>query len=318
MAKGKYLILCLILPIKSFANPWLPKEGQSKYIAEFSNYNINNYFVEIERRAYIDIETKIALLSKQISIIKHNTRIAASNNQVTAADNPLVNNFLDHRIREVNENIANLRLVQQNLILNPKLWHSSTIIEYGASEDYSYGITGNLSKCKYSNNNSRIDDFGLFFKYKLYQNKHNIFTLQPKFFLSGDRKAINITAMLGNSSKRKSKIGNFDLDIFRYLIAGVTKYFNPTNGLQQIQYNSEITSGVKFEDSLIFMLKAMHELNPRSRKIYNSVLRREILVAKNIGNKSDLYLSFGYFSLNSLSARRNIANGYSAGLWIEI
>ena len=66
------------------------------------------------------------------------------------------------------------------------------------------------------------------------------------------------------------------------------------------------------------MLKAMHELNPRSRKIYNSVLRREILVAKNIGNKSDLYLSFGYFSLNSLSARRNIANGYSAGLWIEI
>ena len=49
-----------------------------------------------------------------------------------------------------------------------------------------------------------------------------------------------------------------------------------------------------------------------------SHLRREILVAKNIGNKSDLYLSFGYFSLNSLSARRNIANGYSAGLWIEI
>ena len=329
------------------ANPWLPEPGGWKYNLQYSKYTTPKSVKFYERDLYFLLE-KEQLLSKN-NLAQYKTSLndkidqrkmvllAINQNQLNALgavdkqnakdslferdlDLQILYNRINNQTKDTEQYIQQLKNDQQKLITSYHKWSASSSVEYGLDKHISYGISGTrIKEVNKLDTNKQVDNFSIFFKGKLYGKKGYALTLQPKFLTIGDMQGADFTLMLGKSHIMKRKVFGKEVEVFGYSAFGVTRFLN-TN---MSQIHAEVTSGIKWNDSTILMNQESEDFNPGFPKTYKRVLRSQFTIAQDLNfasiePRNKVYLTFSYFSVDSVKANRNLSIGYSIGLWLEL
>lgn len=290
MAQGKYLVF-LAYPLLAFSTPWIPEEGAWKYSFEASsNFKPKTYVQEYDKykqieRGIIALENSMHKINIKISLLKDNARNQENRNRLEF--------YRQHRKDDTSKLKAQLKKIEGYLYLDYKLGSFSNEIEYGYSENSSFGFASNLSRTKYSNS-TRARIFG---KYKLYEKKKKILSIKPHIDIEEGRAIPGIDVIWGGSKKTK-KLDNFAYSSFGIMPGPI--------------YSYETTMGSRFKDYII-ILQAFGRLEKNPTKLYEHLLRKQYKIAKEFS--PEFTISIGYFQDLSLSARRPLSNGFNIGIW---
>jgi hypothetical protein len=278
-----------------------------------ANHNITKNATK-ERTEYLQAEKEIMLLHRAIDDINLKTALAKDNSQ-NLEDQLRLEAYKNHKIDAIKIYIKQLRLLQHHLYHDYKLWEWGHGIEYGYNEYFSYGMNGNFSKAK-----SREDtNIGLFVKYKMLHHGNYIVTLKPNFHFGKMSNIMGVDIIFGTSKKIKPKKNKLETEIFHYDSIGITKHIDQYKATNNIGYSFETCTGVKLKTNILLITQTINQLNPESIGLYRNIFRKQFKIAKEIEiNSSKLSLSVGYFTINSLSAKKYIGAGYMVGIWIEI
>ncbi len=341
------LILWFLCVSHVQANPWLPEPGGWKYNLQYSKYATPKSIKFYERDLYFALEREQILLKNNLAqykislkdeidqresalLILHQNQLNGLNvlDKQNAKDRifkdnldlQILYNRINNQIKDAEQYIQQLKNDQQKLITAYHKWSASSSVEYGLDKHISYGISGTrIKEVNKLDTNKQVDNFSIFFKGKLYGKKGYALTLQPKFLTLGDMQGADFTLMLGKSHIMKRKVFGKEVEVFGYSAFGVTRFLN-TN---MSQTHAEVTSGIKWNDSTILMNQESEDFNPGFPKTYKRVVRSQFTIAQDLNfasiePRNKVYLTFSYFSVDSVKANRNLSTGYSIGLWLEL
>lgn len=336
------IMACIFLsPLAACANPWLPEVGGWKYNLEYSKNDTPRSIKFYETDQYFEGEKNKALLAKRIDqanqfykaqidsrqnywLTQYSQQYIQQHN-IFAGD-PYLQILYTNRnneIQRLNGYIAQISNLQQYLITSYHKWGARTAIEYGLSDNVSYGVNiGYGREVKKWKAKSDIDHFSLFAKTKLFEYDNFILTLQPKFIRQGPMNGLDLTVMLGKSAIMKKKLLGKKIEVFGYSSFEITKFPNNNSGMRS-KAHFEITSGFKWNDRTIFMNQESEDCNAGLNKTYKRVLTSKFTVAHDINfasiePRNKVYLTYSYFTIDSLKAKRRLSSGYSVGLWLEL
>lgn len=357
----KYLLL-LITPFSTLANPWLPEVEGWKYNLTYSKFLIPKG-VKQEKDLYFMGESKKAVLQQklaqeyanftpqindrkqqivnlnianlqafQANLVAQGLDPATIARRVQTAQQILydqdqnlqiIYNRLNNSTTATSNEIKQITKLQDHLILSYHSWSAKTSVEYGASENWSYGMNiGRTQGVKKYNNNYKMDEAEIFLKRNLYNENGYIFTLQPKLTMNGPMDNIDFMAMIGKSHLMERKIFDKPIEVFGYSGFGIS-YFLGDHPIIKQRLHAEITSGIKYNDRTIIMNQESEDFNPELRHTYKRVLRSQFTLAHelrfdSLASHNKIYLALSYFTIDSLKTRRHLSSGYSLGLWLEL
>jgi hypothetical protein len=213
--------------------------------------------------------------------------------------------------------------MQDKLLTSYMVSERNNQIEYGVNKKLSIGLNiGDIRRDDLYHSSTSSRSIEMFAKTNLYNHKGYVFSLQPKLGFEGRSKTVSLNTMLGHSHKTRKKFLGRSMEIFEYIgfevkkLSGLKKLHHPV-------YNSEIAAGIKWNDRTILMIQDTEYLNHNASKIYNKIHKTHITLAHDINfsksnDRNKFYLNCGYFVVSSVKARRQLASGYSFGLWVEL
>jgi hypothetical protein len=258
---------------------------------------------------YIAIERDIILLHKTINEITLKTALAKDKGK-TEEDRLRLENFKNHRIEELRNYIAQLQLLQQYLYHNHNLWDAAQGAEYGYNKYFSYGVESNFGKLKSSN----YSNFKIFLKNKILENNRYIITIKPHINLGRIYNTIGVDTIFGSSKK-----STLETKFFQYNSIGITKQLGKNAPTNRLSYQLEVSVGTRFKTNTLFLIQTINEIKPGLIGLYSNILRKQFKIAQEVEvNGSKFCFNIGYFTIKSISGKRDLGSGYGVGLWIEI
>jgi len=342
------IIITIFYSTIAHANPWLPKPGGWKYNLQYSKYIAPKSIKSVERNGYFALEGAKKSLYQDLEkftsdftphfqrvqtelLMREGIRLMAlsyNEKQIVRdrlfAQDPALHEYynrIQNKKTDIGNKINQIKMVQDALIVSYHKWSATTDIEYGLSENISYGVgIGRDRGVEKFQTNKKTDRFSIFFKTRLYENKKYIFTLQPKFLTLGPLQGADLSIILGKSHKIKRKIFGKKAETFFYSSFGATRFLN--SNIMRNQLHTEVTSGIKWNDGTILMNQESEDFNLEMSKNYKNILRSQFTIAQDLNvasiePRNKVYLALSYFMIDSLAARRRLSSGYSIGLWLE-
>lgn len=227
-------------------------------------------------------------------------------------------------VKELKENLCNLSAYQQKRI-------STASVEYAPKDNMSFGIKGDylensFTQSKYisAKESSNVKSAEVFYKYKIFQDKNFIFTIQPKFTFN------NHSSFNGNQRNQVyHEIGFLTgftrkitkLEIFTQMsiaIGGGT-----SKSARSKKYsNFEHMEGVKFPFGISFTKFTKHSFRSNCGPIYEKNIYEQFSVAKRFefGNlrQKNFTIQLGYYAEHNPKYPMFEVSGSLFSIWSEI
>ncbi len=289
---------------KVYASAWLIDEGKYRYIFTSSNIDKNSRYV---KQARADLRLKI---EKQLEYLREKLKAA---NKFSA-----VYNKLFHHIKLLERTSVALTSYQDELT-------RIFAVEYGMSNNTNIGIqllykNNKLQGTQYISPTVSHKEISAFYKFKLFQNKNRIISVQPKISLSqynGKQQFFYELSLLSGTSKKGRSISLFAESSFAF-----GQYFN-TAKKSQNYYTISTKEGIKFNNG--FMLVNFIKCYIRRKNynyIYNKTIYNQFSIAKHIGfgnlKQKSFITQIGYFVDKSLVKQNYRVSGIIFSIWIDV
>lgn len=324
MVEGKYLkfllifILLNLFSFYSYAGAWLPQVGEFKIGFSYGVVD-NKTKKEQENRDHIFIE-----LRKEISSL-YNKKYEIENEAYT--EKRRLYNIERAKLEKIKNNIEILEQITADLSAFNDNFFNSIDLEYGLSTQESFGM-----KISYKQDQTsispmplykkiKLDDklIAVFYKYKLFQSKEFILSLQPNFHFSTHNnrsfsKYFDIGLMLGHSKQKKkyslySEIG----------VVARTPFYNNKG---DVSYVLMFNEGTKLNNGFMVSNYTEYEHIVNKKSVYESTIYDQLAIAKEICfdvKKSKCFTTqVGYFWKESLVERTYKISGPIFSLWLNI
>ena len=351
MDQRKYLVyiaLSLHIHFISFqvsANtPWLPEKG--KYNVATSTAIIDDESEDLKQirvDLFIKVEDRVDELIKEIMILEdahswekvRQKKISASREvteflrKIVFINNPaVVKELVELKItskkqivEEFKASLCDLSAYQQKII-------SHASIEYAPKDNMSFGIKGDYlenaftpSRYISTSKSSNMKTAEIFYKYKMFQNKNFIFTLQPKFIFNKHSnfhsdEIFHEMAFLSGITK---KIG--ELEVFTQMSIAIGGGTSKSTKSKKYSYY-EYMEGVKFPFGITVAKFAKKSFRSNCGLIYEKNIYEQFSVAKKFefGNlkRKNFTIQLGYFKEYNPKYPMFEVSGSVFSLWSEI
>lgn len=354
MVKRKYLILAWIIfvPLKTVAiSAWQPHKGEYKFLSstliadktsrnvikdrvkqykllEDQISNLLNIVIQLEDEStfatrHPGIVRKLEQLTLRLSdypttINKYKYKQVLETIERMKSKEAHAASLIKENINELKEVLCLLHADQMTQIINSS-------IEYGATDDSSIGVETQYTYNQFTNSKytstrykSQTKAFDVFYKYKLFQNEHFVFSIQPQLSMVNDlsnqyQKFADIFIATGAVANK----GEYE--------AFTETYVNFGRGIsrcnhKRLYFNVGLTEGVKLPFGISITNHTRYSFS--NNLLYERVIYEQFSVAKEIisGNilPVDLTLQYGYFWQRNLRYKSLKMSGSVISLWLEI
>lgn len=345
MDKRKYLIYIslgfylIFSSLKIQANSaWLPEQGQ--YKIAFSNSKIDRTSKEVKNERvekFLDIEEKVnhvinklMSLTAELEILKKSLDAYNIEYQLslTKKEGYIRQQLLEQKIKFQNNKMEVYKAIL--CLLNPYQQEevNSTYIEYAPKDNMSFGIDSYIkenvftdSKYTSSKYKSNTKSAGLFYKYKIFQNKNLVFSLQPKviFHKNSNFKSEEIFHEISFLTGATKKIYSVE-----FFTQGAVTYGAGTSDFSKKKRHRsyEYSEGIKlpYSISVIKFTKYYQRKNHGPSYIRNIYEQFSIAKKFKFGNlrPKNLTIQLGYFWDYNLKRPRHEVSGTLISIWSEI
>ncbi len=291
-----YILLC---PNISLASAWLLDAKKYKYSFSFSVVS-DVARREKQKRAdlYLTVHQKIASLE---AILNDLTKSSALYNKVY-------------------RDIEKLKKIASELESYQDEYISSFSAEYGINDYSSFGVNALYNNNRFYRSHSHIKSFDVFYKFKLFQNKSYILTIQPKIIINEGRSSpqelFHEVSLAAGLSKEKKSVKFFSESS---LAIGLCC----SKSCQGKQYYSfALSEGAKLPLGLMLVNFTKYYIRKNYGTIYSNNLYEQVSIAKEINSRNrrqnNLTMQLGYFWDKSLKNANYQTSGTVFSIWLEI
>jgi len=314
-----FVICILNNPSNSSADAWLPVAGSYQYISIFSMIDKGSKNNKNKRSsAFIKIRDEVDALYSLRSFIKkeaNNENRNLRNSEIRALEN-------------ITNDIAKLEDISEMLASFRDEYYAQSLIEYGATDNQSFGIKFNYIIDKFAgyndpNHNKEFigKDADFFYKYRLFKNKKWSASIKPTVqFSSYDNKNsckfMDLAIYAGYSKQKKN-----GTNIFHEFGVSIRKYFNNALG-DKIGYTTSVMDGLKFKNGIMLTNFTQYEKTKLRNLVYSQTIYEQISIAKEFSVnkliKHNFTAQIGYFWKSSMVDKTFRMSGPIISIWLSV
>ncbi len=270
------IIFILLYSHRALASAWLPEPKKYKYTFSFSSINDKTKRNKQERvDLYLKIQQKIASLDE---VIKDLTKSSVLYNKIY-------------------QDIQHLKKIAAELESYRDENTSTFSLEYGINDGKSFGVNALYKNNEFYKASTNTQSFDIFYKFKLFQSKSYIFTIQPKIIINKDsnssQELFHEISFLTGLSKKKKSAEFFSGSSFAIGVCG-SKSCNDKQ-----YYSFAVSEGVKLPLGFMVVNFTKYYIRQNYGTIYSNTIYEQLSIAKeiNIGNinQKNLTMQLGYF-----------------------
>jgi len=299
------LYFCLILLIIIFdvnmalGSAWLLEQGKYRYIIGGNKINkISKNEKKQREEAVIYLRERLIYFGKYLEEVKNQPNLHAK---------------ILRQIRKLKQKIAELSSYQDEQF-------ASSYIEYGITDNQNIGIGFLYKEDKFLNEKSTSLDASIYYKFKLFEDKDFVISIQPKILTVKNKKQkenfLGEISLLNGISKNIRSVTIFNQNVFSF------GHSINNIGSKKMYYNFSTCEGIKLKNGIMFTSFTKYHTRQNYGYIYGSSVYEQIGIAKMISfgkeNRNSLTAQIGYFWDRSLSNRKYKISGISFSAWLEV
>ena len=312
-------IYILGLSVNSAADAWLPSKGSYQYSSTFSTIDKKSKNSKNRRSS---AAVKIIDEAETLRSIRHSIIDKALKEKRNLRHSEI------RQIKTITKEIRDLDTAANMLSAFRDEHFAQFSVEYGASENQSFGVKLNYIIDKFAgyndpNHNKQFigKDADFFYKHQIFKNDKWVVSIKPTIQFSSYNsenscKFLDIATFAGYSKEKEN--GN---NLFHEFGFSFRKYFRNSMG-DGIGYSASMMDGIKFKNGIILTNFTQYERTKLKNLIYSHTVYEQISIAKEFRLskliKNNLTTQIGYFWKSSLIGKNFTISGPILSIWLNV